>query len=119
MPSTAHDVGAVAEFDDGVPAGVEVGGRRLMIVRLGERFFALRDRCVHQGAALSRGRVGAITLPCRPGDEIRLGDNMVVTCPWHGWQYDLTSGRSLVEPEKARVASYSVSVRGGRIFVTL
>ena len=119
MSSTAHDVGAVVEFEDGVPVGVEAGGRTLMIVREGERFFALRDRCAHQGAALSPGTVGATTLPCHPGEEVCLGTQNVVTCPWHGWEYDLTTGRSLTEPDRVRVASYSVSVRGDRVFVTL
>lgn len=120
MPSTGHDVGAVTEFDEGVPVRVEVGGRALMIVRQGERFFALRDRCAHQGAALSGGKVGATTLPCRPGEKMCLGrEGEIVTCPWHGWEYDLTSGRTLTDPHQARVATYSVSLKDDRVFVNL
>ena len=120
MPSKTHDVGAVAGFEEGVPAQIEVEGRTLMILRQGQRFFALRDRCAHQGAPLSRGRVGGTTLPCRPGEEVRLGRlGEIVTCPWHGWEYDLKSGRSLTDPENARVATYAVEVEGDRVLVTL
>ena len=62
--------------------------------------------------------MGATTLPCRPGEEMRLGrEGEVVTCPWHGWEYDLTSGRTLTH--QARVATYSVSLKDDRVFVNL
>lgn len=120
MLSSTHDVGSVADFPDGVPVPVRVAGRDLMVVRQGNRVYALRDRCPHQGARLSSGRVGGMTRPCKPGEELvlaRVGE--IVTCPWHGWEYDLISGCSLAAPERARVATYSARVEGDRVLVTV
>ncbi len=43
-------------------------------------------------------------------------DGTQVTCPWHGWRYDVTSGEC-VEPGTLRVAAYKVEVRGDDIYV--
>ena len=119
MDSGALDIGAVGDFANGEPQRINVGGRSLMVVRQGDRFFALRDRCAHQGARLSLGCVGGTALPCRPGDEIELGRiGEIVVCPWHGWEYDLATGRSVID-QNVRVASYEVIVEGDRLLVEL
>ena len=91
-----------------------------MVVRSDRRFFALRDICPHQGAPLSAGKLDGTALPCRPGEEIsygRMGE--ILTCPWHGWQFDLASGRALIEPDRFRVRIYPVHVAGGRVVVQM
>jgi nitrite reductase (NADH) small subunit len=62
------------------------------------RFHALDGVCPHAGGPLGDGAVEA-------------GQ---VTCPWHGWTYDLATGQSSVDPE-VRVATYEVRVRDGRL----
>ena len=112
------DIGAVDDFEAGRARRVEAGGRALSVVRGDERFYALRDICPHQGAPLSAGKVGGTAMPCRPGEEIsygRLGE--IITCPWHGWQFDLATGRALIEPDRIRVRAYPVSVIAGRVVV--
>ncbi len=114
------DIGSIDDFEAGRPRRIEAGGRALMVVRRDRRFFALRDICPHQGAPLSAGRVDGAALPCRPGEEIsygRLGE--ILTCPWHGWQFDLETGRALVEPDRFRVRVYPVSVAGRRVVVQM
>jgi 3-phenylpropionate/trans-cinnamate dioxygenase ferredoxin subunit len=118
--STVHDIGAIADFVPGKPYRVEVAGQALAVVRKGDRFYALRDRCLHQGARLSNGRVGGTPLPCKPGEAIGYGrTGEILTCPWHGWEYDVCTGRSLANPEKVRVRTYPVRVEGGRVLVDL
>ncbi len=114
------DIGSISDFEPGRPRRVNAGGRALMVVRRGLRFFALRDICPHQGAPLSAGKVDGTALPCRPGEEIsfgRLGE--VLTCPWHGWQFELATGRALIEPERYRVRVYPVRVAGSRVIVQM
>ncbi len=114
------DVGPVDAFADGEVRRVEVAGRGLAVVRQGESFYALRDVCPHQGARLSDGRVGGTALARHPGDEIVLGRaGEILSCPWHGWEYDMRTGRSLCEPDKVRVRVYSVWVEAGRVIVEL
>jgi 3-phenylpropionate/trans-cinnamate dioxygenase ferredoxin subunit len=119
MASRAHDLGAAAEFAAGSLRRVEVEGRALVVLRQGEEFFALRDRCPHQGAPLSAGHLGGTPLPCRPGEPVeygRLGE--VLTCPWHGWEFDVRTGRALANPQ-ARVRAYPVRREGERLLVEL
>ena len=119
MTSRSHDLGAAVDFAPGRLCRVEVEGRALLILRQGEEVFALRDLCPHQGAPLSAGQVGGTPLPCRPGEEMvygRVGE--VLTCPWHGWEFDLRTGQALANP-KARVRVYPVRQAGDRLLIEL
>ena len=119
MTSRTHDLGAAADFAQGDLCRVEVEGRGLVVLRWGEEFFALRDVCPHQGARLSEGQLGGTPLPCRPGEEIAYGRvGEVLTCPWHGWEFDLRTGQALANPQ-ARVRAYPVRRAGERLLVEL
>lgn len=118
MTSTGHDVGAVADYRDGVPRRVCVNGTAVAVVRKGDEFFALRDLCPHGGALLSGGQVGGMPLACRPGEEAEYGrEGEILRCPWHGWAFDLRNGREVVRPEKTRVRSFSVTTVDGRVLI--
>ena len=120
MPSTVHDAGVLADFEECAPRRVNVGGRALVLVRAGERIHAARDVCPHQGARLSDGVVSGTPLACKPGDDVQYGRyGEVLVCPWHGWEYDLTTGRGLADPENVRIATYPVTVAGGRVLVAM
>jgi 3-phenylpropionate/trans-cinnamate dioxygenase ferredoxin subunit len=41
----------------------------------------------------------------------------IIRCPWHGWEYDLRTGKSFCEPERARVRSFPVSIAPGSTLV--
>lgn len=119
MISQTHDIGAAADFAQGDLRRVEVGGRGLVVLRRGDEFFALRDICPHQGARLSAGQLGGTPLPCRPGEEVTYGrQGEVLTCPWHGWEFDVRTGQALANPQ-ARVRSYPVRRAGERLLVEL
>ena len=82
--------------------------------------FAVRDTCPHQGAALSNGSVAGNVLPCQVGETQQYaGDGEILRCPWHGWQFELRTGRSLVDPEHTRIRSYPVRVENDRVLVAL
>lgn len=120
MTSSACDIGTVSEFAPGTPYCIEVAGRRLVVVRNGDRFYALRDTCPHQGAPLSAGSVQGTTLKRDVGDPIAFGRvGEILRCPWHGWEFDLKTGRSLIDPDKIRVRAYPVRVEGDRVIVEI
>jgi nitrite reductase/ring-hydroxylating ferredoxin subunit len=90
-----------------------------VVLRRGEEFFALRDVCPHQGARLSAGTLGGAPLPCRPGEEIPYGrEGEVLTCPWHGWEFDVRTGQALASSQ-SRVRAYAVRREGGRLLVEM
>ncbi len=88
-----------------IPAGggkvVEVGGTPVAVFNVEGKFFALHNTCLHQGGPLGEGQV----------------EDNAVRCPWHGWRYDLSTGKNLTVPD-SRVARFSVKVEGDDLLVS-
>ena len=120
MSSNGHDIGAVTDFEVGRPQRVEIDGRALVVVNDGEKFYAIRDICPHQGARLSDGhcksRLRVTSVGAQP--EIQ-ADDLVLQCAWHGWMFDLDTGRALTETDGARVRTYSARVQDSRVLVDI
>jgi nitrite reductase/ring-hydroxylating ferredoxin subunit len=54
-----------------------------------------------------------------PPGEYRWGrEGEILACPWHGWEFDLLTGRALADP-RVRLRLYPVTVRDDTIYVTL
>jgi 3-phenylpropionate/trans-cinnamate dioxygenase ferredoxin subunit len=120
-PDRAPRKHAVAQVDE-IPPGsckiVEIGGRSLGIFNVHGTFVAALNVCPHQLAPVCRGRVGGTTLPS-PAGEFRWGrDGEILACPWHGWEFDLLTGRALAD-DKKRLRLYPVTIEAGTVFVTL
>lgn len=111
-----HDVGSAAALERGGRLIARVGGREIGVVvdPLTGRPVGLRNRCPHHGAPLCLGtvreRVGG-----SPG-RYALTGRTVMRCPWHGWEFDLETGRCPDDPSM-RVAVYPVEIRDGRVLV--
>jgi nitrite reductase (NADH) small subunit len=114
-----HDVGSAQEFELDCFTVVELQGRSIGVVRSVAGWFAVRNRCPHQGAPLCAGVVTGTMLPGEP-DAMTWGlDGRVVRCPWHGWEFDLESGRSVFDVTRDRAVTYRVTVQDGRVGVHL
>ena len=94
-----HNLGRLEELPPAQPKLVEVDGLRLVLVRVGDQVHALDEMCAHQGGPLSEGRVSGTRL----------------TCPWHGWMYDVRTGQCLMPARGGTVPSYPVRVENGEI----
>ncbi|MGH2560099.1 MAG: Rieske (2Fe-2S) protein [Thermomicrobiales bacterium] len=97
-----------------VPPGerviVEAEGRSIGVFNVHGNYFALRNSCPHQAAPLCRGSIKGMTMPSKPGQYIWARDGEILRCPWHGWEFDITTGRSIFNPHKTRVKTYDVTV---------
>jgi 3-phenylpropionate/trans-cinnamate dioxygenase ferredoxin subunit len=108
-----HVVGAVRDLPPGSRKLIFVEGRQIVVFSVQGKFFALLNRCPHQGGNLFDGRlVGQLRAPepgryvyCRPGEIIR--------CPWHGWEFDLRTGQSSCEPRRLRTRTFEVAIEPG------
>lgn len=103
---------------DEIPPGgrklVEVRGRPIVIFNLDGDFFGLLDRCPHQGGPLSEGRlIGLVEAGDVPGRYCYSRANEILRCPWHGWEFDIRTGKSRCEPERISTRRYDVSVEPG------
>jgi nitrite reductase/ring-hydroxylating ferredoxin subunit len=108
-----HVVARVEEFDANTRKIVRVGGREIGVFRLeGDRFYAVRNRCPHQGGPLCVGRVAPLLVASGPGVVDVDVQAPLIVCPWHGWQYDMATGEAYAPGDPA-VKSYNVSVEPG------
>jgi 3-phenylpropionate/trans-cinnamate dioxygenase ferredoxin subunit len=110
---TKFVVARVDEFDANTRRIVRVGGREIGVFRLdGDRFYAVRNRCPHQGGPLCVGRVVPRIFASGPGVVEVDEQAPLLVCPWHGWQYDMASGEAYA-PGDPGVKSYNVTVEPG------
>lgn len=106
---------------DDLPAGQVVattlGSVPVAVVRTADgELHALLDRCLHQGARLSSGRVLEATDGTVPGEYRRVEDRPILKCPWHGYEYDVRSGCTLFD-SRLRVRTFPVWEEDGHIVV--
>ena len=89
-----------------IPAGqgrmFDVGGRQVAVFNVAGRFCAIDNVCEHQGGPLAEGEL----------------EGCVVTCPWHGWTYDVCSGISPDDPD-TKVQHFEVKVEGDSILIAV
>jgi nitrite reductase/ring-hydroxylating ferredoxin subunit len=101
----AREFRAVARADEIAPgtlACVKVDELELAVARVGDEFFATQGHCLHLEGPLCEGRL----------------DGTVLSCPWHGWQYDVRTGEN--EFDRAiQLETYEVRVEDGTVEVAL
>ena len=109
-------VSRLADFPPGERRIVKAGARSIGVFRVEDEFFAIRNRCPHQGGPLCQGRLSPWAVASGPGQVRMEGPPRLVACPWHGWEYDLETGQSFMGPGETRVKAYEVAVeRGDRL----
>jgi nitrite reductase (NADH) small subunit len=105
-----HVVAPASELPPGGRKIVEADGRSIGVFNVEGKFYALRNSCPHQGAPLCLGSIGGTMVESEPGEYRWDREGEILRCPWHGWEFDLTNGRSIFNPHRMRVRSYEVSV---------
>ncbi len=99
------DYVAVAKVSD-LAAGsgmvVDVSGKAVALFNVGGTIYAIDNTCRHKGGPLGEGSL----------------ETNVVTCPWHGWQYEVPTGECIAN-RSVKVATYAVQVEGDEIKVAV
>jgi 3-phenylpropionate/trans-cinnamate dioxygenase ferredoxin subunit len=108
----------VASTDEIPPGGrkiVSVAGRSIGVFNVNGEYFALRNRCPHQGGALCEGKLWGVLKADAPGAFEYSPSKEILTCPWHGWEFHVRTGQSWCDPVRLRVRRYDVSVEEGAV----
>jgi 3-phenylpropionate/trans-cinnamate dioxygenase ferredoxin subunit len=100
----------VADLPPGERRIVDLGGRSVGVFNIGGRYSALHNRCPHQGAPLCRGRLQGLALGPRPYQIEVTRDGEILRCPWHGWEFDVTNGRSVFNPHRVRTRAFELAI---------
>jgi nitrite reductase/ring-hydroxylating ferredoxin subunit len=114
---TRHVVATVDQIPPGERLLVTVNGREIGIFNIAGEYFAVGNRCPHNGASLCEGRIVGLVEASEPGAYQFSRRGELVRCPWHGWEFDLRTGKSRCEPERTKVRSYDLTVEPGEALV--
>ena len=95
-------VASINDLKPGENKVVNVNGTDVALFNVEGEFFAINNTCLHRGGPLGEGFL--------EGD--------VVTCPWHGWRYNVKTGQNIVMPN-AHVPTYKVKVESNNVLVAL
>ena len=91
---------------DEIPQGTirefQIEGRALAISNVDGKFYAISNTCLHRGGPLAQGTLSG----------------KIVTCPWHGWQFDVRSGKTPLGP-KIKQAVYEVKIDDQDVLVSV
>ena len=93
---------AVADCPPGQARELVAGDRIVALFNVDGEFFALDGICPHQGGPLGKGRL----------------NGCILTCPWHGWQYDVKTGQHQTNASICH-PGFELRVEGQEIFVDL
>jgi nitrite reductase/ring-hydroxylating ferredoxin subunit len=95
----------VARADELAPGEVrrvQAGEEEIALARIGDDFYAVQGACLHLEGPLGDGRL----------------EDHVLTCPWHGWQYDLRTGKNEFDLA-IQLRTYEVRVENGEVRVAV
>jgi len=112
-----HVVASVGEIAPGGRKLVELEGRAIVVFNLSGEYFALLNRCPHQGGSLFHGRLTGLVQSDQPGcyNYSRRGE--IVRCPWHAWEFDIRTGKSWFDPKRVQVRQFPAHVEAGAALV--
>lgn len=92
-------VAKASDLSPGKGKTVVANGKEIALFNIGGKFYAISSKCVHKGGPLGEGEL----------------DGSTVTCPWHGWEYDVKTGQGITTP--VSVETYPVRVEGEDVMV--
>lgn len=108
-----HVVGAVRDLPPGSRRLARIAGQDIVVFNVGGAFFALANRCPHQGGPLCEGRLTGLLDAAAPGQYRYSRPGEILRCPWHGWEFDIRTGQSRCEPGRIRTRSFPVEIGPG------
>jgi nitrite reductase/ring-hydroxylating ferredoxin subunit len=96
-------VAELNDLADGELMAVEVDDELVCLARVEDSVYAFTDNCTHISGPLDEGEL----------------DGEVLTCPWHGAQFNVCTGKVLRGPARQDIQTYPVRVEGNSILVSL
>lgn len=107
IPVNGQDIGwlkgpRVEEVEDGRPYRMDADDLSIVIINLDNQYHAYRNECAHMGLPLDGGMLDT--------------ESSVLTCPWHGFRFDVTTGECLTAPQ-AQLEPFPLRIDNGYVWV--
>ncbi len=93
-------VASIKDIPTGTGKTVEAGGRKIALFNVEGKFYAIDNTCKHRGGPIGEGELTGTS----------------VICPWHGWEYDVTTGKNL-DDDSIQLGCYPVEVEGDDVLI--
>jgi nitrite reductase (NADH) small subunit len=97
-----HTVARVDEVPPGTARVVTVGNRELALFNCDGSYYATQGNCLHLGGPLGHGKL----------------EGCVLSCPWHGWQYDVRTGENVFD-RALELETFDTVVEDGEVKLVL
>ena len=114
-------IGKFDDIRDGDHKVYATNGREVGIFRVGEKLHAWENHCPHAGGPICQGKifgqVGEVLREDKTSGGLCYTGRKHVVCPWHGFEFDIETGRHPGDPH-TRLRGIPVSVRDGEIYLT-
>lgn len=94
-------VGKVSDFNEGEPVLHDFEYETAALIRIGDKIYAIEDRCTHDDGPLADGDI----------------EGCEIACPRHGARFDIRTGKVLSMPASENVPTYPVKIEGDEVFV--
>lgn len=109
------------EFEEGDCELIDVDGTEVGVLHVDGEYYAVQNHCLHDGGPVCAGRtgkklVGEFEEAGKRVNKQYAEDENVISCPWHGWSYDLETGEQLAD-DNIVLPTYDVTVKEGIVYV--
>lgn len=120
---TEYTVCRADELEPGERFLVELEGRDIAVFNVDGELYAYTNWCVHQAGPVCQGTLSGTRTATFDRETLRTEmrwerEGEILSCPWHGWEYDVTTGDCLSR-RKARLISHTVHLQDGDVVVEI
>lgn len=120
---STHNIGSADQVPEGERLIVELRGKQIAVFNIDGEYYAYVNWCAHQGGPACEGNITGTTEAEYDNEtgELKLDycrEGEILNCPWHGWEYDITSGECLSR-QGVILPKYDVEEKDGKLIVSL
>jgi len=108
-----HVIAPAWELPPGARLRCRIDGKAVLVLNIKGELFALSDTCPHRGASLCGGVLTGHVTAATPGAYAYSRAGEILRCPWHGWEFDVRTGRSWCDPKRMRLLQMDVTIEPG------
>lgn len=114
-----YRLGEISELAANRCQNFEINGKSIAVLYSNGTFYALSNRCPHKGASMCHGDVRGTMIPSDPSEIHYDLEDKVLVCPWHGYEFDIESGKPLFGVTKSKLKTYTVFEDNGVLFLQM
>jgi nitrite reductase/ring-hydroxylating ferredoxin subunit len=111
---TRYEICPIEQLPPGEKVITEIKGFSIGVFNVDGELYALKNDCPHQRAPLCEGRLTGTTEPADAGEYKWGRPGQIIRCPWHGWEFDVTTGESVFNPHKVKAKGYEANVEASQ-----